>query len=68
MNYFEAIPAIQIRFMSALHGPIAVRPLGQAVNAPAPPPQGTTKPMCLCKLQREKDEARRQKKKDLPAS
>jgi hypothetical protein len=66
MNYFEAIPAIQIRFMSALHGPIPVQPMGQAVDAP--PPQGTTKPLCLCKLQREKDEARRQKKKDLPAS
>ena len=64
MDYFGAIPAIQIRFMSALHGPIPVRPMGQD----APPPQGTTKPMCLCKLQREKDEARRQKKKNFPAS
>jgi hypothetical protein len=65
MDYFGAIPAIQIRFMSALHGPIAARPMGQAGNAS---PQGTTKPLCLCKLQREKDEARRLKKKDLPAS
>jgi hypothetical protein len=65
MDYFGAIPAIQIRFMSALHGPIPVRPMGQVAGGV---PQGTTKPMCLCKLQREKDEARRLKKKGLPVS
>lgn len=62
MNYFEAIPAIQVRFMSSLHGPIPARPLGQGAAA-MPPPQGSTKKMCLCDLQRQKDEERRNKKK-----
>lgn len=63
MNYFEGIPAIQVRFMSSLHGPIPVRPMGQPVAAPAPPPQGSTKPLCLCNLQRQKDEERRKNRK-----
>jgi len=49
--------------MGALHGPIPARFLGQD---PVPPPQGTTKKLCLCDLQRKKDEERRLKKKSEP--
>jgi hypothetical protein len=56
---FAGIPAIQVTFMGALHGPIPARFLGQE-------PQGTTKKLCLCDLQRKKDEERRQKKKSEP--
>jgi len=67
MDYFAGIPAIQVRFMSALHGPIPARALGQPEVA-TPPPQGTTTALCLCKLQRQKDEERRLKKKSYPSS
>lgn len=63
MRNFSGIPAIQVTFMGALHGPIPARFLGQD---PVPPPQGTTKKLCLCDLQRKKDEERRLKKKSEP--
>lgn len=66
MNYYQGIPAIQVRFIPSLHGPIPARPLGQGDMAPMPPPQGTTKKLCLCDLQRKKDEERRNKKKNEP--
>ena len=61
MRNFAGIPAIQVTFMGGFHGPILARSLGQE-----PPPQGMTKKLCLCDLQRKKDEERRQKKKSEP--
>lgn len=57
------IPAIQMRPVDlGLHrGPFPTRPLGLASPA-STPPAGTTKPLCLCNLLRERDEERRQKK------
>jgi len=57
------IPAIRIRTVElGLHrGPFPTRPLG--LSAPATtPPAGTTKPLCLCNLLREKDEERRRRR------
>jgi len=61
MNYFNGIPAVQVRFIGAFHGPIPTKPMGQAAA-----PQGSTKPLCLCKLQRQKDEERRGKNRKWP--
>ena len=46
----KGIPAIQITMAGAINGPMATRPIGLA--------QATTKKLCLCNLQREKDAER----------
>lgn len=52
------VPVTPLAFMesgNALQGPIPTIPMMGA--------EGTTKPLCLCNLQREKDKARLEKKR-----
>lgn len=46
----KGIPAIPMTMAGAVNGPMATRPIGLA--------QSTTKKLCLCNLQRQKDAER----------